>query len=489
MLRLLFVGLLVGATVVSAQSQWNELYSTYDDLDSNGTGTNTSSVGVIHEDMFVALCAQWLSGTVTENYMIPYVNAFADVGRRYTYGYDPVGTFEVWTDGAFDNVSLLNAFCMKATPDSFLYVANNDVNHNLLVFKYANDTVTVVPLNSGVFPREETGANPIYAVDVDEAGYIYVTNDTTVGLTNDVKIYAPISQWTGSHTDAPVAVVDLPDGVYRGIAVTPDGHTIFVSDYSGRKILKYVGSRGSGYAIDPAFTCQMTAADSIPGTPAIIPSYIGLGYMKSNNILFAAADSWIFTSAYRTYNYGRIYLLNPNTGSLISPDSTVSVIDQAAWNYNTIGGSYTNRQSGKIPFNASGYTSTTDVRLDEKGNVYSQSYNGWTVEKWAYNGTLPVITGIQEIGTTKPESYHLSQNYPNPFNPSTKIEFTVKQSGIVTLKVMNILGQEVATLVNAHKDAGTYRVTFDARSLPSGPYFYTITANGFTDVKKMLLVR
>ena len=493
LIQLSFVLLLLMGTAVGALAQWHELYATYDDADSNGTGSNTSCVGVIHDNMFVALCAQWSSGIAqtVENYMIPYVNASYDVGRLYTYGYDTT-VFQVWTDGAFDQIQLLNAFCIKATADSFIYVANNDPDHNLLVFKFAKsptDTITVVPTASGVYPREQTGSNPIYAVDVDASGYIYVTNDTTVGKTDDIKIYAPISQWSGSHTDVPAATVDLPDGVYRGIAVTPDGHTIFVSDYAGRKILKYVCSRISGYTLDGGFSCQMGTADTIAGVTTR-PSYIGLAYMPSNNILFAAADTWVYlgTGAYRTYTYGRIYLINPNTGTLVSPDSTVSVIDQAKWNF-TLTGGYQNRVGGKTPVNVSGYTSTMDVHLDEVGNVYSQYYNGWTVEKWAYNGSLPVITGVQEIGSAIPSEYSLAQNYPNPFNPTTTIEFTLTKSGDVMLKVIDILGQEVATLVDSHKDAGTYRVTFDARSLPSGPYFYKISANGYTEVKKMLLMK
>jgi len=491
MVRLSCVLLLLFVSIAGAQGQWHELYATYDDPDSNGTGSNTTCVGVIHENMFVALCAQWSSAAAqtVENYMIPYVNASYDVGRLYTYGYDTT-VFQVWTDGAFDNVQLLNAFCLKATPDSFIYVANNDPDHNVLVFKFTNDTITVVPTPTGVFPRQQTGTNPIYAVDVDRSGYVYVANDTTIGQTNDVKIYPPISQWTGGHTDAPVATIDLPDGVYRGLAVTPDGHTIFVSKYDTRQIMKYVGSRTSGYTLDAAFTCQLGAADTIAGQKTL-PSFIGLSYMQSNNILFAAVDSWVYfgTTAYRTYTYGRIMLFNPNTGAPISADSSQFIIDQAKWNY-TLTGGYQNRSGGKIPTNESGYTSTMDVRLDENGNVYSQSYNGWTVEKWAYTGSLPVIsTGVQQIGSTVPSEYSLGQNYPNPFNPMTTIEFSLKNSGMVTLKVMNILGQEVATLVNNRKEAGSYRVTFDARNLPSGPYFYTISTNGFTSVKKMLLVK
>ncbi len=479
------------APPAQVQAQWHELYATWDDYnsspDTNSTGTNTNAVGVIGDNVFIALCAPVGSGTTSDNYMLPYVNADSSHGRLYSFGYDPSGIFDVWTDGAFDQVSLENALYLKATPDSLIYVANNDPLHNILVFKFAHDTVSVVDIN-GVWPRLETGSHRIYALDIDQSGYVYVANDSSTGVTDDIKIYPPVTQWTASHTDAPVATVDLPDGVYKGLTVTPDGHAIFVSDYAGRKILKYVGSRTGGYSPDPAFTCVMGAADTIPAS-AFLPTYIGLQYLPSNNILFAVSDTWAWTSSYRTYNYGRIYLLNPNTGAMISPDSSVSVIDQAKWNFEMMDSSYTNRVDGRVPGNASGYTSTLDVKFDANGNVYSQSYNGWTVEKWAYNGTLPVITGVREVGATTPAEYSLRQNYPNPFNPATTIEFSLKQSGHVKLTVTNIIGQEVATLVNEARNAGTHRVTFDARSLPSGTYFYSITVNGYNEVRKMLLVK
>jgi hypothetical protein len=97
--------------------------------------------------------------------------------------------------------------------------------------------------------------------------------------------------------------------------------------------------------------------------------------------------------------------------------------------------------------------------------------------------------GVKEVSGAVPEHYGLSHNYPNPFNPSTSIEFSLKKSGPVTLKVYDVVGREVATLVNDTHAAGTYRVTFDASKLPSGTYIYSISSGGFTDVKKMLLVK
>ncbi len=88
-----------------------------------------------------------------------------------------------------------------------------------------------------------------------------------------------------------------------------------------------------------------------------------------------------------------------------------------------------------------------------------------------------------------PVSFNLEQNYPNPFNPSTKIIYSIPQESKVTLKIFNILGQQVKTLVNETQRQGTYTVTFNASSLPSGIYFYNIEAGNYNQVKKMILLK
>jgi hypothetical protein len=88
-----------------------------------------------------------------------------------------------------------------------------------------------------------------------------------------------------------------------------------------------------------------------------------------------------------------------------------------------------------------------------------------------------------------PGAFLLAQNYPNPFNPSTKINYQISQNDFVSLKVYNVLGNEVATLVNEVKPAGNYEVTFDARSLSSGTYFYKLQAGSFVETKKMMLLK
>ena len=90
---------------------------------------------------------------------------------------------------------------------------------------------------------------------------------------------------------------------------------------------------------------------------------------------------------------------------------------------------------------------------------------------------------------TIPDNFSLEQNYPNPFNPSTNIKFSIPASSNVKLSVYNMLGQEVATLINSDLSAGTYSYTFDASKLSSGIYFYTIRTNSFTQTRKMMLLK
>jgi hypothetical protein len=95
----------------------------------------------------------------------------------------------------------------------------------------------------------------------------------------------------------------------------------------------------------------------------------------------------------------------------------------------------------------------------------------------------------QKINSQSPIEYSLVGNYPNPFNPTTNIKYQLSKNGFVTLKVYDILGREVASLVNENQQVGNYSVSFDASKLSSGIYIYTIRANDFVQSKKMNLVK
>jgi len=125
------------------------------------------------------------------------------------------------------------------------------------------------------------------------------------------------------------------------------------------------------------------------------------------------------------------------------------------------------------------------------------AYNGRVRPIWArLQGTLSVMTalidfttGVNGISEELPDKFTLSQNYPNPFNPVTTINYSLKENTFVSLKIYNLMGQEIAALINTNKPAGNYTVNFDAKEygLSSGVYFYKLTAGNFTDTKKMII--
>jgi hypothetical protein len=99
------------------------------------------------------------------------------------------------------------------------------------------------------------------------------------------------------------------------------------------------------------------------------------------------------------------------------------------------------------------------------------------------------IVGMDEDVAEAPEFYNVSQNYPNPFNPTTKIKYSIPQLSNVVIKVFDILGNEIETLVNDEKPAGIYEITWNAEKFPSGVYFYQIKAGNFIQTKKMILLK
>jgi hypothetical protein len=119
-------------------------------------------------------------------------------------------------------------------------------------------------------------------------------------------------------------------------------------------------------------------------------------------------------------------------------------------------------------------------------------------DQLAHDQVVPGFEGVtvalSGVGSNLPTSYALEQNYPNPFNPSTDVAYSLPKAGHVELKVYNVLGQEVVTLVDEHMPAGNHTVTWDGRnaqgsSVSSGVYFYRIAAERFSDTKKMMMLK
>jgi photosystem II stability/assembly factor-like uncharacterized protein len=118
-------------------------------------------------------------------------------------------------------------------------------------------------------------------------------------------------------------------------------------------------------------------------------------------------------------------------------------------------------------------------------NLFAGTYNSGV-----WRRPLPeMITAVKDNKDQIPAHFRLDQNFPNPFNPSTTINYSIPKAGLVTLKVYDVLGKEVATLVNGVKSAGSYHVQFFANRLASGIYFYRLIAGNSVMTKKLILMK
>lgn len=128
----------------------------------------------------------------------------------------------------------------------------------------------------------------------------------------------------------------------------------------------------------------------------------------------------------------------------------------------------------------------TDYSFTDK-NVETGIYY-YRLKQLDFDGSFNYINEVQ-VDINAPTTFSLSQNYPNPFNPATGINYQIPDAGFVSLKVYDVIGNEVALLVNERQEEGKYQIQFDAAALPSGVYFYTLRAGSFVETKKMMLMK
>jgi hypothetical protein len=150
-----------------------------------------------------------------------------------------------------------------------------------------------------------------------------------------------------------------------------------------------------------------------------------------------------------------------------------------------------------LPESASiGVSASVTFRVTFRPDTAVGTKSGWLV--LIHNGpTSPdsiyifgdVTTDVNDWKDNLPTEFGLSQNYPNPFNPTTEIRFSVGTYGHTSLRVFDLLGREVAKLMNEEKPAGSYRMTWNASGIPSGVYFYRLEAGGLVETRKLVLVR
>lgn len=233
------------------------------------------------------------------------------------------------------------------------------------------------------------------------------------------------------------------------------------------------------------------------GTARTFPIYTGQGNTLHDFHAYLPDYGISFSKPMDSVNHGqtamnrlRIPVMGPYTGQ-ITFSATVTPTPSAG----TITFSYSPSNVKTMNGNADSIIINTIVSSAVPyGNYYiyvtGAETGGPRTHVRSFIQVVANVTGVSNNQNATPSVFALMQNYPNPFNPSTSIDYNIAKQSIVNIKVFDVIGREVASLVNNEvKQAGDYNVTFNASNLPSGIYYYKMTAGDFTDVKKMVLIK
>jgi len=367
-------------------------------------------------------------------------------------------------------------------------------------------------------------------------GGVTWANATGTGITGDVYAIYASDENVAFCTTTPLFGT-TPSFIYR----TSNGGSSWIQVYA-TAVNGFINaiqmiSPTEGYAVGDPVATKWTVLKTIDGgntwaRMATEPTQVGAEAGWNNSFQILGTHMWFGTNATRVYH-------SSNLGLTWSSGTTTGTADIYALHFNSAttglaggtaivrttngGANYTSATSPGASGNISGISGAgTDwwavrssaiiYRTIDAGATWTSPYTqtgaifqhidlevvdgcpqGWAVGEGGVIARMTAVVGISNYNSEVPTSYNLHQNYPNPFNPSTNIIFSLPKSGLVTLKIYNIVGREVISLVNEFKIAGNYVAGFNASSvsdrLSSGTYFYRIESNDFTATKKMLLIK
>ena len=343
----------------------------------------------------------------------------------------------------------------------------------------------------GIFAALPTG--DVVAFPSVQLARLQVIHNAADVLADPVDVYLDGTLLLDDFTfRAATPFIDAPAGVELNIGVAP-GNSGSVSDTLKNFAVTlengeaYVAIANgvldpNSYAANPdgrstAFTLFVKAMARETGTGSDVDFFVLHGATDAPTVdVIARGVATLVDDA----AYGDITAYIPVPAGNYTLDLTLAdgtTLVQSYWaDLRTLGG-------GSAVVFASGF-------LDPSANQNGEAFGLFFVLADGTVGQFPVgVASVENISGVTPSNYSLDQNYPNPFNPSTTINFTIPNSEFVTLKVYNILGSEVASLVNENLSAGAYKFSFDAQGLASGVYLYELNAGNFREIKKMNLLK
>lgn len=206
---------------------------------------------------------------------------------------------------------------------------------------------------------------------------------------------------------------------------------------------------------------------------------------RLNNNIFAGSigtGGGVYKSIDNGYNWQQVNngLINTDVISMISDaygNIFAGTLDGGVYKSTNDGADWTQVNSG-LP-----YIDLNSLSIDSSGYIYAATDVG------GFKSTNPILNSIKFNPVSEPLSFYLSQNYPNPFNPITTINYSVSKPSFISIKVYDVLGKIIKTLVNEEKPVGNYSVEFNANKHASGIYFYTMQAGNFIETKKLILLK
>ena len=250
---------------------------------------------------------------------------------------------------------------------------------------------------------------------------------------------------------------------------------------------------------------------------------IGWGVSIVGTIFFTTdgGSSWTSQPCGSAFTLREAHFLHQGKGWTVGDNGTIAMftdntvpVELTSLSANVTGSNVSLKWSTATETNNSGFQverrKTQNERIDEWANIGFVNGHGTSTEQQSYffndqnlaagkylyrikqidfDGSFEYFELESEVIVNAPNTFSLSQNYPNPFNPTTLIKFSIPVKGNVTLKVYDIIGNEVATLVNENKDAGTFEVNFSAENFSSGIYLYQLKSSSFIETKKMTLIK
>ncbi len=354
------------------------------------------------------------------------------------------------------------------------------------------------------------------------------SNATGTGITGDIyNIYA----W--SANDAICTTSPAATFIYK----TSNGGTTWTQVYTlaggfidGLQMISPTVGYGMGDPVGGTWTIVKTTDGGASwARMATEPVQVGAEAGWNNSFYIEGNNIWFNTNVstvYRSTDLGLTWSSSPiapvtstTYGSVHYNSSTLGIASGSAGIVRSTDGGVSYTTAGTIPgtgnitalegyANYFWYVRGTGVFISADGGLTftsaftatSGTFNdmdfavngcpsGWAVTSSGAIYKMSILTGISGTSEIIPDNYSLKQNYPNPFNPTTNINFSIPKSGLVTLKIYDMTGKEVATLVNEVKSAGSYLVGFNASNLPSGAYFYRVSSGNFVDTKKMMLIK